>query len=362
MPAPPHPDYVQSVHCDHPPFWAGDLEAIYGEVQAAKRGEVTKIATSPGGRPVYAVAYGPKEPFPTRANFSSAVGAHDLTAYADKSGRTRPVVVILGQVHGNETNASTGCVNLMHLLETGKDLAGRELPDLLQAAEACRVLVIPVANPDGVARFARGCHVGNSRDEVEYWAQGTREDGSLWGWPGFKGNHPMQGDVGFPGCNLNDAGVNPMHDEAFAPLSQEAPAILRLAREEAPELICGLHAHPTAPAILEPAYVPMYIKREAADLAERLKQAYIAAGIPHAEPFTPRVDGEDPPGPPFNLTSALFHTSGALSFTFECPCGMVAENALASSHEEMLDMQLVLYEECFRYARLRLEAWPGAVC
>ena len=73
---------------------------------------------------MHAVAYGEREPFPTRANFNSAVGAHDLTAYADKSSRTRPVVIILGQVHGNETNASTGCVNLMHLLETGKVKAG----------------------------------------------------------------------------------------------------------------------------------------------------------------------------------------------------------------------------------------------
>lgn len=357
-----HPDYVRTVHCDHPPFWAGDLDTIYGEVEAAGVGDVTHIADSPGGRPVYAVAYGDREPFVSRANFSSAAGAHDLTAYAEKSSRTRPVAIILGQVHGNETNASTGCVNLMHLLETGEDLAGRKWPDLLEAAAACRVIVVPVGNPDGVERFSRGCHVGNSRAEVEYWAQGTRSDGSLWGWPGFKGNHPMHGDVGFVGCNLNDAGVNPMHDEFFSPYSQEAPAILRLAREEAPELICGLHAHPTAVAVLQPAYVPIYIKREAADLAERLKQAYIEAGIPHSEPFVPAADGEQPPAPAFNLTSALFHTSGALSFTLECPCGMVADNALACSHEEMLDMQLVLYRECFRYARLRLEAWPGAVC
>lgn len=356
------PDFTPAFSCDHPAFWAGDLETINTALGRVAKGEVRCIATSPGGRPIHLVAYNDKEPFLSRANFNSAVGAGDPTAYADKGKRTRPVVLILGPVHGNETNGSTGCVNMMQVMETGADLRGQPWPELAELGWSCRTLIIPVANPDGLARFRPGCAVGCEEYEMVYWAQGTDREGRLWEWPGFKARHPMRPEHGEAlGGNLNDAGVNPMHDEFFAPMGPEAPAILGLARDKAPEIIAGLHAHPTAPAILQPAHVPMYVKREAATLARRLKEAYRQAGLAYAEPFTPEPDGEQPPGQPFNLTSALFHTSGALSFTFECPCGMDAEGALPCTHEEMLDMQLILYQECFRFAHERLRAWPGAV-
>ncbi|NSW54955.1 MAG: hypothetical protein HPY44_02990 [Armatimonadetes bacterium] len=363
MPLEHQPDFRPSFHCDHPPFWAGSPESVYRQVDAVRRGEVTEIATSPGGRPIHLVAYGEPEPFASRANFNSAVGARDMTAYADKSSRTRPVVFLLGPVHGEETNGSTGCVNMMSILETGADLRGKAWPELRELADTCRVLIVPLANPDGTARFTPGCFVGCSPYEVRYWAQGTWADTRLCEWPDCKAQHPMRGpNTGFLGAYFNDDGINPMHDEFFAPMGPEAPAILDIARREAPELICGLHGHPSAVAVLEPAYVPMYIKRECAEFARRLKETYSAAGIPFTEPFTPGCDGDQPPGPPFNLTSALFHVSGAMSFTLECPVGLAGENALLCTHEEILEMQLVLYSECFRFAHERLRAWPQAVC
>ena len=48
-----------------------------------------------------------------------------------------------------------------------------------------------------------------------------------------------------------------MHDEFFAPLGPEAPAILRVAIREGPDLAVSLHSHQSAPAVLRPAYVPL---------------------------------------------------------------------------------------------------------
>jgi len=357
------PDFEPCFTCKHPDFWAGDVETIYRRIEAVEKGEVTQIGISPGGRPFYVVAYGDREPFVSKANFNSAVGARDLTAYADKSDRLRPVVILLGPVHGEETNGSTGCVNMMQIMETGEDLRGQAWPELREIAETCRLLIIPTANPDGTARFAPGCFVGCEPYEVRYWAQGTYSDGTLCNWPQCKAKHPMRGsNVGFLGAYFNDDGINPMHDEFFAPMGPEAPAIMRVAREEAPELICGLHGHPSSVAVLEPAYVPMYMKRECSEFARRLKARYEQVGLPCAEPFAPQPDGDQPPGPPFNLTSALFQTSGAMSFTLECPVGFSGDNALACSHEDILDMQLHLYHECITFAHDRLKAWPEAAC
>ena len=61
-------------------------------------------------------------------------------------------------------------------------------------------------------------------DDLRFWGQGTWKDGTLCDWPACKRQHPMAGEnIGFLGCYFNDAGINPMHDEFFAPMSPEAP-------------------------------------------------------------------------------------------------------------------------------------------
>src|SRR5712691_816881 len=87
-----------------------------------------------------------------------------------------------------------------------------------------------------------------------------RPDGTPWGWPGVKQRHPMRRDGGLLGAYFNDNGVNLMHDEFFAPLAPETKALLRLAREEAPDYILNLHSHGVNPEILATAYVPRYCK------------------------------------------------------------------------------------------------------
>lgn len=44
--------------------------------------------------------------------------------------------------------------------------------------------------------------------------------------------------------------------------------------------------------------------------------------------------------------SALQYASGTMAFTFESPHGLIEDGA---NYDEILDIQLVLYEEMFRY-------------
>ena len=90
----------------------------------------------------------------------------------------------------------------------------------------------------------------------------------------------MRGKVGFLGAYFNDGGVNLMHDEFFAPMAEETKALLRIARQEAPDFILNLHSHGAAPQVLATSYVPQLHKEIEARFAARLMARYRAVGLP----------------------------------------------------------------------------------
>lgn len=330
-----------------PEFWVGNVQGLALRLDRLEHGKATVIATTPGNRPIHLVTFGEKEEVAHHANFNSAVGAREPSAYMDKVAREKPVVLFVGPVHGHEVEALTGLVNLIQIMETGKDLRGRSQDRLRDLGSQCRLLIVPAGNPDGTARFEPQALVGMATDDVRFWGQGTWQDDTLCGWPGAKRLHPMVGDpVGFLGCYFNNAGINPMHDEFFAPMGPEAPAILKVAREEGPDLAVSLHSHGSAPALLRPAYVPVETQEDIRSLAKKYYALMAERALPHGGLFDPRPEGGRRPSP-FNLTSALYHTSGAGPFTFECPHGL--RGACEVTFEQILDIQLTLYEAMLQH-------------
>jgi hypothetical protein len=338
---------------DLPGFWRAGLEDVEREIRSVVKGRVETIAVSPGGRPVRSVTYGEADDLRSQANYGSAVGAGNAAYYARKDATTKPVILLLGPVHGQEMEGIVGLVNLIHVAETGQDHRGRAWPELARRLAKARVVIVPCANPDGRARCPYDSFVGLPTRTMTKYGQGTRRDGSFWGWPGAKALHPMKGDVGILGAYFNDDGVNLMHDDFFLPMARETEAILRLARREAPDLAVSLHSHEHAPVLLQASYVPVFLKERLRDLSARLKTRYDQEGLPYGRVVAPQAD--DPrPGPrsSFNLASALHHVSGAMAFTFECSHGSVSEESPAPlvSHAEILDIQLTLYEEMLGFA------------
>ena len=330
-----------------PAFWIGDVQGLAGRFEKLARGTVSVIAITPGGRPLHLVTYGPKELVGHKANFNSAIGAREPKAYMDKASRKRPVIFFVGPVHGHEVEALTGLVNFIAVMETGKDLRGKARPRLQQLGAQCRLLILPAGNPDGTARFEPRSLLGMESDDLRFWGQGTWSDDTLCGWPGVKRQHPFVGEnTGFLGCYFNDAGINPMHDEFFAPMGPEAPAILKVARQEGPDLAVSFHSHESTPAVLRPADVPAEIQEDIRTLAEAYYALLAQRNLPHANPFTIRGEGGQNPSS-FNLTSALYHISGARPFTFECPHGIRGNCQVTL--EQILDIQLTLYEAMLQH-------------
>jgi len=282
-----------------------------------------------------------------RANFNSAIGGQEAAAYMDKAARKKPVVLLLGPVHGHEVEGLTGLVNLIEIMDTGKDLRGQSQERLRQLGDRCRLLIVPAGNPDGTARFEPRALQGMGDDDVRFWGQGTWTDDTFCDWPECKRQHPMAGDnVRFLGCYFNDAGINPMHDEFFAPMGPESAAFLKLAREEGPDLVVSLHSHESKPAVLRPAYVPAEVQQDIRSLAQEcyalLKERQLPCG---SLPAVQAEGGRNPAS--FNLTSALYHVSGAGSFTFECPHGV--QGNCPVTLDQILDIQLSLYEAMLQH-------------
>lgn len=330
-----------------PDFWIGAVTKLASRFENLTQGEATVIGVTPGGRPMHLVAYGSREAVAHSANYNSAIGGRDPSAYMDKSARKKPVVFFVGPVHGHEVEGLTGLVNLIQIMETGKDLRGKNQTALRQLGDQCRLLIVPAGNPDGTARFKPRALLRMSGDDLRFWGQGTWKDDTLCGWPGCKRQHPMTSDnVGFLGCYFDDAGINPMHDEFFAPMGPEAPAILKIAREEGPDLVVSLHSHESTPALLRPAYVPAEVQADVRSLAQEYYALLDQRHLPHDSPFEVQPEGGKNPSA-FNLTSALHHISGAASFTFECPHGL--SDGCKVTLEQILDIQLTLYEAMLRH-------------
>lgn len=338
---------------DIPAFFKSKLSAIQHETDLIKTGNVKTIAISPGGLPVYAVFYGEKENFNSQANYNSAVAAQNPAFYAQKDSTTKPVVFFVGPVHGQEVEGIAGLVNLIHIAETGKDYRGKDWSSLQNKIKQCRTIIIPCGNPDGRKRCPYDSFLGLPTKIMTKYGQGTHKDGTSWGWPQAKSLHPMKGDVGILGAYFNDEGINVMQDEYFKPMARETEAILEIARTEAPDITVSLHSHENRPVILQPAFVPMFMKNRVHNLALNLNQRYIKAGLPYWPNdwfWTPKPEDEKfPPKTTFNLIAALYHISGTTSFTFECSHGCISENSPKPfvTYDNILDIQLTLYDEIF---------------
>jgi hypothetical protein len=266
-----------------PGFYKSKLTDIDQELEHVQAGNVESIATSPGGLPVYAVYYGEKEDFQSQANYNSAIGARNPEYYAKKSKEAKPVIFFIGPVHGQEAEGIVGLVNLIHIAETGKDHRGKEWQELNEYFKQCRVIIIPCGNPDGRKRCPYDSFVGLPVETMTRYGQGTRKDGTSWGWPLAKSLHPMKGDAGILGAYFNNNGINIMHDDFFFPMAEETKSILKVARDEAPDMTVSLHSHAQPPFILQPAYVPFFIKEKVAVLANNLNKRYQELGLPYMD-------------------------------------------------------------------------------
>ncbi|RAV21575.1 M14 family zinc carboxypeptidase [Paenibacillus contaminans] len=331
------------------PFWKSKLTEIEECMSNVKRGKARVLAASAGGRDIFAVEYGEKEDFGRKANYGSACGAGNPEHYARKAKDSKPVLLLVGGIHGGELEGIAAVTNLIRLLETGEDYRGKRHDYLYENAERFRLLLIPCMNPDGRARLPIDTLIDVPYEKFVYYMQGSWKDGTLCRWPDCKAVHPIKEDSDFLGSYFNDDGVNLMHDNFFAPMARETGALLELADREAPDMTVLLHGGANSDIHFIPIpYIPTAVMQKHQAFGNRLADAYAKKGLPYANQNLVVEDRGAYPVPSFNLTSAIHHVCGGMSLTFESNMGLDAPGTKLTA-DEILDSHFVMVEESFRF-------------
>lgn len=332
-----------------PTYWKSSLEQIEQTLSIVKKGQAELFARSAGGRNIYAVCYGEKQDFGKTANYNSACGAGNVTAYAKKTKAMKPVITIVGGVHGGELEGVAAVLNLIHTLETGADYGGRTNEYWRDCAERFRLVLIPCMNPDGRARIPFDTLAGMPFSKMRYYVQGTWKDGTLCGWPGCKVVHPIADAVAHLGGYFNDGGINLMHDNFFSPMAEETKRLMELVDRESSDATVLLHGGSNCiNHILPTQYVPPFFANKQNRLVDKVHAGYQAKGIPFRPVYGSGIDQPNSAPPSFNLTSALHHVSGGLSMTFESNMALDAPGA-RYSYEEILEGHYILFEELLKF-------------
>lgn len=319
---------MQYTHTEFvPPYWRGNLQDVEAGIREVKKGQVHTLRPSAGGRPIYMVEYGSSNLPPSRANLSSALGGHDYSCYADKTGADyRPTVFLAGCIHGGEFEGTVAIMNLMHLIETGTDYAGQRNDGLLSYLDRLHLVLMPMCNPDGRSHIPFDNFVGKTFHDLRYFNQGTWKDGSLCGWPDCKRVSPIKDYVDYLGGYFNDDGVNMMHDEFFGHAAAETQNVLDICRQYAPDVSVLFHGGAEAcNHITTLGYISRYARERTAALIGRTIAAYAPAGIPFIDNRESQLQYDTKPGRnavSFNLPSAMHHCCGDMCITFESNQGL----------------------------------------
>jgi hypothetical protein len=272
-----------------------------------------------------------------------------LSAYAQKNKDTKPVLLIVGGIHGGELEGIVAVLNLIHVLETGADYRGVRHDYITAVKDQFRWLLIPCMNPDGRARISIDTFVGLSTEDFRYYMQGTWKDGTLCDWPACKEIHPILEASSFLGAYFNDNGINMMHDNFFSPMANETQLLLELAEREAVDATVLLHGGAnTVNHILPLHYATGRILDLQNQFIEQLTNAKTAQNLKFWPMYNNLTLSPVDAPPSFNFTSALHHVSGGMSMTYECNMGLEAPGE-KFTYEEMINSHFVLFEQLTKF-------------
>ena len=304
---------------DAPPFWPVHLDDI---AKLAEKTEIMRpdiIGRSAGGRDIWAFSSGEFEPRRPTATISSAMASDRPECFFDYSAGTRQSLVLIGSIHGGETEGIATCMNIISIIESGRDLAGNARTRLRDLLKNFRLNIIPCLNPDGRAT-AGVAHLSNAEiDHIYLVQQGIMKDGSLFKGREIKETQPVPKDfLAFRGGYYNDDGVNLQHDDFFsAELAPENKALIKLFKKEMPDAFLTFHAHGAPPAFTGPDLYLFPGYREKQIEAISYIGEFCARKHMKIEESVPQ------PTASFYFQTYFSHLCGAIPLLFELPHGTV---------------------------------------
>jgi hypothetical protein len=350
------PEYLKE-RANIPAWWVSSYDDVTAFLlKNVHKGKVEIIGTTAGGRPIRAVFYGKPREGRGTTTFSGSLGFGDSRVYRGPDHGLK-VYMAMAAVHGGEFEGIVGMVNLISVLETGKDLKGREWPAINEwFAKLDRVILIPIVNADGRVRIPLRMEVftGTSITVAEYLNTGGKPDGTITGWPQIKEFIPMKMDgPSFPGGYPNDPGVNIQHDDFFGKKQPETQALFDLTAREKPDLILNLHTGAVYMRMDRPVCEPAL--HDTFDTLFKYVHSELGAkGLQFDKDPQKAGDPANASTGVFNIDGALNFNCGALSVVVESPShsfdGLNEEGKPAAQTPDMLlDAQLTLHQQAMKF-------------
>lgn len=335
-----------------PDYWLSLPENSADFLSSIKKGRIVEIGRSAGGRPIIAIEYGEKEKIITESDqLSSSIAATAAStadptmvfppAFFGTQRRKNPVIIFQGALHGNEYTGTVASLNLCSILETGTDLRGTRWDKLKDAAEKCRIIVIPWLNPDGAARSLFASYVGLPGALVSMLTQGVFKDGKPLGYPVTTGYPLKVDDFSYLGAYFNDSGFNLQYDFCSCERQPETLAWMRYYLAERPDCVINWHCNGgsmiTEPEGSLPAGYQHLNSYIAGTVQRRLRREGLQLG---------RLSWQHLPGKMIlNQNASIYHVCGALPLCIEMPTGAIYPNTPLYTHEQILDTGLYAIEE-----------------
>ncbi len=349
-------NYLQE--CDNiPNFWITSINDVTNYLyENVKNGKIEIIGKSAGGRLIRSINYGNSRQGKGTSTFSGSLGFGNVKAYRGPD-HEKKVYLAIAAVHGGEFEGIVGMVNLISVIETGKDLRNKEWPEINEMVNQLdRIILIPILNPDGRARIPLRMEQYRNTDYTvhEFLNCGGNEDGTIIGWPQIKEFIPLDfGKPIFPGGYPNDAGVNLQHDDFFGNRQPETQILFDLCDKERPDLIINMHTgakymnlhRPFSEPILSSVFDSLYVY---------IHKRLATEGLQYRTDTIIKVNQKLVPMGTFNLDGALNLHCGALSVIVESPShgfsGINKDGTIAFHTPDMLlDAQLICHQEAMKF-------------
>ncbi len=224
-----------------------------------------------------------------------------------------PKLLVIGGTHGHEPGTVASAMNLIHLMETPADLAGRPHGCLLDLLQQVHLFVVPCLNPDG-RTVCPDSFYAQGIDTVTIYSSGLRQDGELVPYDADS-EEPLYyfdpRDALFVGGQFNGAGyaIN-RRRSPDASDAVEVQALFEFTRDQRLEAAIDLHACGYNFGMQVRSHAPPYwpVVREWQRRAETL---FAQKGRPLGALYG---DGDPPPPLTFHFNASLFHRHARMLF------------------------------------------------
>lgn len=297
-----------------PEFWQVRPSQVIDLCKSVSVGKSEVIATTPAGFPVYAYFYGGFNESAPQTNWSAGNSSSAISAYLGEEEHPQTVMLLAG-VHGAEPEGVAAAMNMIKMLETGKDFRGQTDSTFLSLASKYRLIIVPCANMDG--RAVSPDHLSGQPYEVfRAVCQGTWKDGSLVGWKDSKRYFPLPIDkVSFPGGYPNSEGYNIQHDVTPGDMkTEEAKAICRLMARWKVDVMLNAHSCEVNPHMFAPSTIDTQRHFErGCRIADKVNSQLSDMGLLIHERHKNLRRSET-----LNLSSIVNWCSGGFGITLEC--------------------------------------------